>query len=95
METPSSTSNSLYINDILYSEEDRKVILYFNCIDNKEIFSAEVKKIGEIKVVSSDELHSFLMKFMPYESSIFNKLHKIIWDYIEGRKVTFPIQLVP
>jgi hypothetical protein len=46
-------------------------------------------------VVSSDELHSFLMKFMPYESSIFNKLHKIIWDYIEGRKVTFPIQLVP
>ena len=54
METPSSTSNSLYINDILYSEEDRKIILYFNCIDNKEIFSAEVKKVGEIKVVSSD-----------------------------------------
>ncbi|CBG89678.1 hypothetical protein ROD_29401 [Citrobacter rodentium ICC168] len=95
MEMPSSTSNSLYINDILYSEEDRKVILYFSCIDNKEIFSAEVKKVGEIKLVSSDELYSFLMKFMPYEPSIFNKLHKIIWDYIEGREVIFPIQLVP
>lgn len=95
MEMPSSTSSSLYIDNILYSEEDRKVTLYFNCINNKEIFSAEVKKVGEIRLVSSDELHSFLMKFMPYESSIFNKLHKIIWDYIEGKEVTFPIQLVP
>ena len=46
METPSSTSNSLYINDILYSEEDRKIILYFNSMYNKENFSAEVKKDG-------------------------------------------------
>lgn len=95
MEMPSSTSNSLYIDNILYSEEDKIVVLHFNCINNKEIFSAEVKKAGEIKVVSSDELYSFLMKFMPYESSIFNNLHKIIWDYIEGREVTFPILLVP
>ncbi len=95
MEMPSSTSSSLYIDNILYSEEDRKVTLYFNCINNKEIFSAEVKKVGEIRLVSSDELHSFLMKFMPYEASIFNKLHKIIWDYIEGKEVTFPLQLVP
>lgn len=95
METLSSTSNSLYIENILYSKEDRTVVLYFNCINSKEIYSAEVKQVGEIKVVSSDELYSFLMKFMPYESSIFNKLHKIIWDYIEGREVTFPIQLVP
>jgi hypothetical protein len=95
MEMPSSTSSSLYIDNILYSEEDRKVTLYFNCINNKEIFSAEVKIVGEIRLVSSDESHSFLMKFMPYEASIFNKLHKIIWDYIEGKEVTFPLQLVP
>lgn len=94
MEMPSSTSNSLYIENILYSEEDRTVFLYFNYINNKEIFSAEVKKVGEIKVVSSEELYTFLMKFMPYDSSIFNKLHKIIWDYIDGREVPFPIQLV-
>ncbi|PXW43875.1 hypothetical protein DFO54_110174 [Erwinia sp. AG740] len=95
MEMPSSTSNSLYIDNILYSEEDRSVVLYFSCINNKEILSAKVKKIGEIKVVSSDELYSFLMKFMPDKSSIFNELHKIIWNYIEGREVAFPIQLVP
>lgn len=95
MEMPSSTSNSLSIENILCSEDNRKVTLYFNCAHNKETFSAEVKKMGEIKLVSSDELHSFLMKFMPYESSIFNELHKIIWDYVEGREVIFPIQLVP
>lgn len=95
MEMQSSTNSSLYIDNILYSKEDRTVVLYFNCINNKEVFSAEVKKVGEIKVVSSDKLHSFLMKFMPYKSSIFNELHKIIWDYIEGREVTFPTQLVP
>lgn len=95
MEMPSSINDSVYIDNILYSKEDRKAILYFNRLNNKEIFSAEVKKVGEVKLVSSDELHSFLMKLMPHDSSIFNKLHKIIWDYIEGREITFPVQLVP
>lgn len=94
MEMPSLTSDSLYIENILYLEESMKVIMYFSYINNKEIFSAEVKKIGEIRLISSEELHLFLTKFMPYESSIFNKLHKIVWDYIEGREVRFPIQLV-
>lgn len=95
MEMPSSTNKSLSLSNIFYLEEDKKVTLYFHRIDNENVFSAVVKKIGEIKLVSSDELHTFLMEFMPYDPSIFNKLHKIIWDYIEGREVIFPIQLIP
>lgn len=95
MEMPSSTSDSVYIDNILYSKEDKKVTLCFNYMSSKEIFTAEVRRVGGVKLVSSDELHSFLMEFMPHDCSVFNKLHKIIWDYIEGEKVTFPIKLAP
>ena len=95
MEMLSSTSDSVFLENISYSKAERIVILYFDCTNTKAIFSAEVKRVGEIKLVSSDDLHSFLMGLMPYESSVFNKLHKIIWDYIEGKDVSFPIRLVP
>ncbi|MBK0081709.1 MULTISPECIES: hypothetical protein [Kosakonia] len=95
MEMPSSTSDSVYIDNILYSKEDKKVTLCFNYMSSKEIFTAEVRRVGGVKLVSSDELHSFLMELMPHDSSVFKNLHKIIWDYIEGGEITFPIKLAP
>lgn len=92
---PSSTNKMISIYNILYLDGDKKVILYFHDAGNERFFSADVKRNGDIKLVSSDELNSFLMELMPYDPFIFKKLHKIIWDCIDGRPVALPIQLIP
>jgi len=50
MEMPSSTSDSVYIDNILYSKEDKKVTLCFNYMSSREIFTAEVRRVGGGKI---------------------------------------------
>ncbi|REF28188.1 hypothetical protein BDD26_3060 [Xenorhabdus cabanillasii] len=34
------------------------------------------------------------MFLMPIDTTVIKKLNKVTWDYIEGREVIFPVQLI-
>lgn len=73
-----------------------KINYEFKLNENIENFSAKSVNNKGIKGLEySDELDDFIMSIMPFEPNISKKLIKLTWDYIEGREVTFPIQLVP
>ena len=50
--------------------------------------------MGKDGMTSSDELSELLMSLMPYEPAIYKKLYNVVWDYIKGNDVMFPIKLL-
>ncbi|MDE9545338.1 hypothetical protein [Xenorhabdus bovienii] len=62
------------------------------------MFSAIAKNRGGIKFIctddGTDELFNFLMSLMVIDSEVIKKFIKVAWDYIEGKEVIFPVQLI-
>lgn len=74
----------------------KMVLLVYSCL--LIIFIKHLRqyrRYGDIPVMSSsDELSELLMSLMPYEPAIYKKLYNVVWDYIKGNDVMFPIKLL-
>ncbi|ECK8875320.1 hypothetical protein MUZ84_004914 [Salmonella enterica] len=89
-------SHNVFLLSLRYDNVTEKISYEFKSNGNVEIFSAKSVNNKGIKGLEySDELDNFIMLIMPFEPNISKKLVKLTWDYIEGREVAFPIQLVP
>ncbi|MDU6926910.1 hypothetical protein [Franconibacter helveticus] len=96
MKLPCLNNDSVKLIKIDYDVGSQKIVFYFLSGENEKIFSTTAENKGGIKFISSSaELEAFLMSLMDRNPQIIKIFNKIVWDYIEGREVVFPIQLVP
>lgn len=96
MELQCLNNSKTKIINIDYCPDSKVIIFCFLSGDDGKKFSTTAENKGGIKFISSTaELDEFLMTLMIRDSQIIKRINKIAWDYIEGREVTFPIQLVP
>ena len=87
-----SSIDNIYLNDIKY---ENGIVSLFLLINNIHKTFTAIPKDGDIPVMSSsDELSELLMSLMPYEPAIYKKLYNVVWDYINGNDVMFPIKLL-
>lgn len=96
MKSPCLNNDKVQIIKIDYDTDSKQIIFYFQSDDGEKIFSTTAENKGGIKFISSSaELEEFLMSLMLIDPQVIKNINKITWDYIEGREVIFPIQLVP
>lgn len=96
MKLPCLNNYGVKIIKIDYDSDSKKIIFYLLSGEDEKKFSASAENKGGIRFISSTpaELEEFLMSLMVIDSQVIKKFNKIVWDYIEGREVKFPIQLV-
>lgn len=96
MKLPCLNNDGVKIIKIDYDSDSKKIIFYLLSGEGEKKFSASAENKRGIRFISSTpaELEEFLMSLMAIDSQVIKKFNKIVWDYIEGREVKFPIQLV-
>ena len=91
-----STSHKICLLSISYDPHVRDVYYCLSVQGEVEHFSAKLSDIKGIRGVAfTDDLDEFIMSVMPLQPKISKILVEITLDYIDGREVIFPIQLVP
>ncbi|WP_380184875.1 hypothetical protein [Kalamiella sp. sgz302252] len=96
MKSPYLNNDSVKIEQIKYDAESNEITFCFSSDGSKNIFTTTAQNKDGIKFISSsEELEFFLMNLMIEDPQIIKRLNKMAWDYIEGKEMTFPIQLVP
>ncbi|MBD2794343.1 hypothetical protein ID852_17980 [Xenorhabdus sp. 42] len=99
MKLPCLNKNNVQITRIDYDSDTKKIIFYFLHASEEKILSAIVNnEEGKVKFISaideSDELFNFLMSLMIIDSQVTKNFNRVAWNYIEGREVIFPVQLI-
>lgn len=96
MKSPYLNNDSVKIEQIKYDAESNEITFCFSSGESKNIFTTTAQNKGGIKFISSsEELEFFLMNLMAQYPQLIKRFNKVTWDYIEGKEMTFPIQLVP
>lgn len=96
MKLPYLNNDSVKVEQIKYDAESNVLTLYFSTGESKIKFTTTAENKGGVKFISSSvELEVFLMNLMAKDPQAIKKFNKITWDYIEGKEIAFPIQLVP
>ncbi|QEM92211.1 hypothetical protein FEI17_16940 [Kosakonia radicincitans] len=91
-----STNHNIGLLSMNY-ESQTSVVYYCLSVQGKaEYFSAKISDNKGIRGIAyTDGLDELIMSVIPLNPKISRVLGEITWDYIEGREVIFPIQLVP
>jgi hypothetical protein len=79
-----------------YEHKARDVYYCLSVQGEVEHFSAKIFDTKGIRGITyTDDLDEFIMSVMPLQPKISKILVEITLGYIDGREVSFPIQLVP
>ena len=92
----------LFLNKIQYDHDSHKAILIFRYkgITKKipvNLIETSTLDGGIIRGINSNEFERFIMNFMNVEDRAkkLDRMHKIIWSYVEGDKaLTFPVKIL-
>lgn len=96
MKSPYLNNDSVKVEQIKYDAESNEITFCFSSGESKCTFTTTAENKGGIKFISSSaELEKFLMDLITKDPQVIRRLNKMTWDYIEGKEITFPIQLVP
>lgn len=91
-----STNHNIDLLSINYVSQTNVINYCLSIQGEAEYFSAEIFDTKGIRGIAyTDGLDELIMSVMLLQPKISKILGEITWDYIEGREVTFPIQLVP
>ncbi|UDJ80718.1 hypothetical protein [Kosakonia oryzae] len=91
-----STNHNIDLLSMNYESQTSVVYYCLSVQGEVEYFSAKISDNKGIRGIAyTDGLDELIMSVMPLKPKISRVLGEITWDYIEGREVIFPIQLVP
>ncbi|WP_436859260.1 hypothetical protein [Citrobacter tructae] len=90
------TNHNMVLLSINYASQANIVDYCLSIQGEVKYFSAKIFDTKGIRGIAyTDGLDELIMSVMPLQPKISRILGEITWDYIEGREVIFPIQLVP
>ncbi|HHE6469513.1 TPA: hypothetical protein ACPFI9_003403 [Providencia rettgeri] len=90
-----STNHNIVLLSIDYDDEMRTISYGFSFNKETKFFMASIFEAKGIKGINyTDELDRLIMSIMPYKPEISKFLSEITWDYIEGRNISLPANLI-
>lgn len=90
-----STNHNIVLLSIDYDDEMRTISYGFSFNKETKFFMASIFEAKGIKGINyTDELDKLIMSIMPYKPEISKFLSEITWDYIEGRNISLPANLI-
>ncbi|WP_419177232.1 hypothetical protein [Providencia sneebia] len=90
-----STNHNIVLLSIDYDNKTKVISYGFSFNKETKFFMASIFEVKGIKGINyTDELDKLIMSIMPYKPEVSKVLSEITWNYIEGRNISLPANLI-